>query len=206
MAERIRLTRTVPDKARQNGIAERMNETLNERTRSMKIHYGLPKILWVNVVNSTIYLINRGAYSTLRVQVARRTMDRKRTVYIRVDPEKSDKLDVESMKCYLIGYDSDIFGYKFWDVKNKRILRLSLVIAGTQGTSETIAEELEVEQVAPEQVLKISLLDYHIGMYLHITLLLTDEGEPKPFDETLQLEDTSKWEKVMNDGMSRLHK
>jgi len=27
------------------------------------------------------------------------------------------------MKCYLISYDSDMFRYKFWDVKNKRILR-----------------------------------------------------------------------------------
>ena len=42
-AERIRLMRTVPSKARQNGIAERMNRTLNERARSMKIHVGCPK-------------------------------------------------------------------------------------------------------------------------------------------------------------------
>ena len=43
IAEGIRLMRTVPGKARQNGIAERMNRTLNERARSMKIHVGCPK-------------------------------------------------------------------------------------------------------------------------------------------------------------------
>ena len=45
-AERIRLMRTVTGKTRQNGIAERMNRTLNKRARSMRIHYGLPKTFW----------------------------------------------------------------------------------------------------------------------------------------------------------------
>ena len=32
--------------------------------------------------------------------------------------------------------------------------------------------------------------------------MLTDEGEPESFDETLQLEDTTKWEQVIDDEMS----
>ena len=58
-AEGIRLIRTVPSKARQNGIAERMNRTLNERERSMRIHCGLPKTFWADAVSTTAYLINR---------------------------------------------------------------------------------------------------------------------------------------------------
>ena len=54
------MMRTVPDKARQNGIAERMNKTLNERARSMRIHCGLPKTFWVDAVSTVAYLINRG--------------------------------------------------------------------------------------------------------------------------------------------------
>ena len=46
--EGIRLMRTGPGKARQNGIAERMNRTLNERARSMRLHCGLPKTLWAD--------------------------------------------------------------------------------------------------------------------------------------------------------------
>ena len=56
----IRLMRTVPGKARPNGIAERMNRTLNERARSRRIHYGLPKTLWADAVSTAAYLINRG--------------------------------------------------------------------------------------------------------------------------------------------------
>ena len=42
-SEGIRLMRIVPSKARQNRIAERINRTLNELTRSIRIHYGMPK-------------------------------------------------------------------------------------------------------------------------------------------------------------------
>jgi len=56
----IKLTRTVPGKARQNGIAETMNRTLNERARSMRIHAGLLKTIWADAVNTAAYLINRG--------------------------------------------------------------------------------------------------------------------------------------------------
>ena len=59
-AERIRLMRTVPGKAKHNGIAERMNRTLNERARSMRIHCGLLKTLSTGAVSTAAYLINRG--------------------------------------------------------------------------------------------------------------------------------------------------
>ena len=35
---------------------------------------------------------------------------------------------------------------------------------------------------------------------------MSDEGERKPLDEALQLEDTTKWEQATNDGMSILQK
>ena len=53
--------RIVLGKTRQNDIGERMNITLNERARSMRIHSGLPKTFWDDVVNTTTYLINRGS-------------------------------------------------------------------------------------------------------------------------------------------------
>ena len=45
------------------------------------------------------------------------------TAYVHVDPEKRDKLDAKVVKCYFIGYGSDLFGYRFWDDKNKKIQR-----------------------------------------------------------------------------------
>ena len=92
-AEGIRLMRTVPGKARQNGIAERMNRTLNERARSMRIHCGLPKTLWEDVVSTTAYFINRGPSIQEEVWIGKelkyshlRTIGC--TAYVHVDPKK----------------------------------------------------------------------------------------------------------------------
>ena len=41
-------------------MAERINRTLNERARSMRLHVGLLKTFWANVISTVAYLINRG--------------------------------------------------------------------------------------------------------------------------------------------------
>ena len=133
-AEGIRLIRTVPGKAMQNGIAERMNKTLNERAKSMRIHCGLPKTLWADAVSTTPYLINSGPLVPLGFKILEEVWTGKElkyshlrtfgcTAYVHVDPEKRDKLDAKAVKCYFIGYGSDLFGYRFWDEKNRKILR-----------------------------------------------------------------------------------
>ena len=42
-AQGIRMEKTIPGTPQQNGVAECMNKTLNERARSMRLHAGLPK-------------------------------------------------------------------------------------------------------------------------------------------------------------------
>ena len=56
----IRMEKTILGTPQQNGVVERMNRTLNERARSMRIHAGLPETFWVDAVNTAAYLINRG--------------------------------------------------------------------------------------------------------------------------------------------------
>ncbi|KAL9258053.1 Retrovirus-related Pol polyprotein from transposon TNT 1-94-like protein [Drosera capensis] len=56
----IRMLKTIPKTPQQNSVVERMNMTLNERAKSMRIHAGLPKIFWADSVSTAAYLINRG--------------------------------------------------------------------------------------------------------------------------------------------------
>ena len=49
----------------ENGVLERMNRTIMERARCMRLHAILPLQFWVDAVNTTIYLINRGPSSSL---------------------------------------------------------------------------------------------------------------------------------------------
>jgi transposase InsO family protein len=51
-----------PRKPQENGVSERMNMTIMERARSIRLHVGFPLHLWADVV---IYLINKGTSSSL---------------------------------------------------------------------------------------------------------------------------------------------
>ena len=100
----------------------------------MRIHSGLPKTFWADAVNTAAYLINRGPSVPLKFKLPEEVWTGKElkyshlrtfgcTAYVHVDPEKRDKLDAKAVKCYFIGYGSDMFGYRFWDEKNMKILR-----------------------------------------------------------------------------------
>ena len=52
------MEKTIPRIPHQYGVAERMNKTINERARNMRLHFGLPKTFWANAVNTVVYLIN----------------------------------------------------------------------------------------------------------------------------------------------------
>ena len=57
-AQGIWMEKTILGTPQQNGVAECMNKTLNERARSMRLHAGLPKIFWAYAVSIATYLIN----------------------------------------------------------------------------------------------------------------------------------------------------
>ena len=65
----IKMEKTIPGNPQQNGVAERMNMTLNERARSMRLHAGLPKMFWADAVNTAAYLINRGPSAPLDCKI-----------------------------------------------------------------------------------------------------------------------------------------
>ena len=52
---------TVRGTPQQNGFAERMNRTLKERTRCMR----LPKVFWEEAVNTACYIFNRSPHKPL---------------------------------------------------------------------------------------------------------------------------------------------
>ena len=44
---------------KQNRVAERMNRTLAERARCMRLNVRLPKVFWAEIANTTSFIINR---------------------------------------------------------------------------------------------------------------------------------------------------
>ncbi|RVW73393.1 Retrovirus-related Pol polyprotein from transposon TNT 1-94 [Vitis vinifera] len=180
-AQGIRMEKTIPGTPQQNGVAERMNKTLNERARSMRLHAGLPKTFWADAVSTAAYLINEDHQFPWSSDFLR------------------SKLDAKSKICFFIGYGDEKFGYRFWDEQNRKIIRrgeedkenvnsqvdLSTPVAEVRRSSRNIRPPQRYSPV----------LNY---------LLLTDGGEPECYDEALQDENSSKWELAMKDEMDSL--
>ncbi|KAL0328156.1 UNVERIFIED_CONTAM: Retrovirus-related Pol polyprotein from transposon TNT 1-94 [Sesamum calycinum] len=60
----------------QNGVAERMNRSLTERARWLRLNAGLPKSFWAEAVSMVCYLINRSSRASLGGKSSRRRIDR----------------------------------------------------------------------------------------------------------------------------------
>ncbi|GKB65165.1 retrovirus-related pol polyprotein from transposon TNT 1-94, partial [Tanacetum coccineum] len=114
--------------------AGRMNRTLNERAKSMRLHAGLPKMFWEDSVNTAAYLINRGPSVPLGFRIPKEEWQGKKVSlahlrvfgcdsYVNVKDVARDKLDVKYVKCTFIGYGSDEMGYCFWDSKSHKVIQ-----------------------------------------------------------------------------------
>ncbi|KAJ4701403.1 Retrovirus-related Pol polyprotein from transposon TNT 1-94 [Melia azedarach] len=59
---------TIRDTPQQNGVAERMNQTLLERARCMLSNAELTRRFWVEAVSTACYLINRGPHTGINLK------------------------------------------------------------------------------------------------------------------------------------------
>ena len=116
-----------------------MNMTIMECVRSMKLHDGLSLHMWVEAVNTAIYLINRGPSTPLGCGTLEEAWSSKKMRYYffrtfgyeafsHIDSENRTKLEVKSKKCVFFGYDINEFGYRLYDFENHKIIRSRDVI------------------------------------------------------------------------------
>ena len=124
-------------------MAERMNRTLNERARSMRLHVGLPKTFWTDAVSIAAYLINRGPSVPMEFRLPEEVWSGKEVKfshlkvsgcvsYVHIDSHVRSKLDAKLKICFFIGYVDEKFGYRFWDEQNRKIIGSRNVIFNEQ--------------------------------------------------------------------------
>ena len=118
------MEKTIPGTPQQNGVAKRMNRTLNERVRSMRFHARLPIFFWLDAVSTTAYLINRGPSVPMKFRLLEEIWSGKEVKfsnlkvfgcvsYVHIDSDARSKLDAKSKICFFIGYGDKKFGYRF---------------------------------------------------------------------------------------------
>ncbi|KAM2882470.1 hypothetical protein COP2_015447 [Malus domestica] len=110
----------------QNGVAERKNRDLLEKTRSLMFQMQVPKRLWSQALLTAAYIINRLPTRVLNSKshfevMKGRTADLTHfrifgcTCYVHVQANHRDKLEPRAIKCVFMGYSSSQKGYKCYN-------------------------------------------------------------------------------------------
>ncbi|KAL0537750.1 hypothetical protein IC582_026735 [Cucumis melo] len=134
---------TVTYTPQQNGLAERFNRTIMERTRCLLTNASLPLKFWGEAAQTACYLINRSPSTALNLKTPQEVWTGKApslehlrvfgcTAYAHV---KDGKLNKRALKCMFIGYPQGVKGYKLWCIEkgmNKCIISRDVTFNETE--------------------------------------------------------------------------
>jgi hypothetical protein len=120
------MKKTILEIPQGNGVSKRMNSTIMECARRMRLHVGLPLKFSADVVHAIFYLINRGPSNPLDGGIPEEAWMGKKVnhsflknfgceSFVHVDIENRTKLEATSKNFTFIGYGIDEFGYQLWD-------------------------------------------------------------------------------------------
>lgn len=110
----------------QNGLSERMNQTLVERAKCMLFNANLSKKFWGEAINTAAYLRNRTVCSGLGNKTPIEIWSGKKpdishlrvfgsTAMVHVPKKKRQKRDKKSIKTILVGYSDVTKGYRLYN-------------------------------------------------------------------------------------------
>ncbi|CAM6106739.1 unnamed protein product [Calypogeia fissa] len=153
---------TIPDTPEQNGVAERLNRTLLEKTRSMLSKSKLPQSFWAEVVNHAAYVYNLSPHSTKFMQTPfdlwyKRPADYSQlrifgcAAYVHIELAHRTKLDPTFKKCIFLGFSPGQKGYKLWDPVDCKVVVSKNVVFDEDWMSRP-RDDLEVEQKESTEV------------------------------------------------------
>ena len=105
----------------QNGIAERMNWTLTEKARSLRLQASLLKTFWGDALTFSCFLINRSPNRKLNGGIPEEIWSGKKVEHrhlkifgcrkCSMEGAKRSKLDPKSCKLIFIGFSPGVKGY-----------------------------------------------------------------------------------------------
>ena len=132
-AEGVKHERTIPKNPEQNGVAERLNQTLVETTRSMLANAKLPKKFWAEALVTASYLCNRSPTKALAGKTPHEAWNGEKphvhhlrvfgcAAYAHIPNDERKKLDPISKRCILLGYGTEVKGYRLYDPVRCRVI------------------------------------------------------------------------------------
>jgi transposase InsO family protein len=140
---------TKPYTPQENGVDERMNETLMDKASNMLSGVGLVQELWAEAVETARYMVNMSHSSALVNTNPNEVWSSKNSsvahlkvfgcdAFLHVPKEKRSKMDKKAVKCIFIGYREGMKGYKLWDPASRRTMyNRDVVFREVRGKSES---------------------------------------------------------------------
>ena len=125
---------TIPYTPQQNGVSERVNQTIMETVRCM-LHYAhLSLNMWAEAVATAVFLRNRSPTSYQKEITPYECWFYKKPdvsnlrvfgckAFVHIPSPKRKKLDKKSMSCIFVGYPDNSKGYKLYNPETKQMLR-----------------------------------------------------------------------------------
>jgi len=155
---------TVPYTSQQNGVAERTNRTIVERTIALMHSERLPTGLWAEVMDTVVYLKNRSPSRALKrsTPFEALTGERPNLSHLRVvgcaawslimKGKRDGKLAPRARLCCFLGYSNTQKAYKLWDP-----IERTVVISRDVTFDETISPSRLERPATPLSDLKSKL-------------------------------------------------
>ncbi|CAH0550178.1 unnamed protein product [Brassicogethes aeneus] len=202
--EKIENDPSPPYTPEHNGVAERFNQTIQEKVRAYMFDSGLPKTMWELAVEAAVHAYNRTPHKSIDYQVPLQMFSSNVNChfeqikrfgcigYIKV-PKPKTKFDARAIKAVLVGYTNT--GYILWHPNSRKFLESRHVRFNEKLVYKNVFKSNEKEQLEDLEELevetKIDGLDYmkefHEGKPLEI-LKSKEKGRPrkKLLDESKQ--------------------
>ena len=128
----IRHELTVPKSPQQSGVAEHLNRTLVEMTRSMLAGSGLPQKFWAETLSTAVYLRNYSLTKAVKSMTPFEAFHGKKpdvghlrsfecVCYAHIAKDERKKFDVVDRHCVLVCYGSEVKGYWLYDPDRKKV-------------------------------------------------------------------------------------
>ena len=131
--EGIKREWTTPYNPKQNEVAKRKNHTIVEATKDMLYDQDMPKFLWDEACNTTVYNQNRTPHTALgkimpesvftgiKLEVSHFRIFGS-TTYCHVPSEKRKKLEMTAEKGYLVGYSENAKAYCIYILESRKVV------------------------------------------------------------------------------------
>ena len=232
--EGIRHECTIPKTPEQNGVAERLNRTLVESSRSMLLDAKLPKKYWAEAISTAVYLKNRCPTKSIKDMTpyeawhgVKPRVDHLRVfgceAYVHIPKDERGKFDSKARKCILVGYGQETKGYRLYDTQQQKILHSRDVRFNEENEQADAGDDLDhplvldlssdpepedshsTDDGTAEPVLRRSTRERRQPNYYgRESSNLTIQGEPTSFEEATGSSDSSKWMEAMETEMKSL--